>query len=128
MTNILLFEPDSAKIPHLVFVLKLAGIDCTVSRTIDEMLNWLSAANQMVARFDLVLLNTFEKSHQQALAQRQPADLSQIPVIVVKRTQNNTADFPGVKPITCSPDNLLTCLQEQLSLINHISPARENAS
>ncbi|MBN1957691.1 MAG: hypothetical protein JXQ81_07455 [Desulfuromonadales bacterium] len=127
MTNILLFEPDLGKVPNLVFVLKLAGIDCTVSRTIDEMLNWLSAASLMVTRFDLVVLNTFEEKHQKALTQRRSVYFSQLPVIAVKRAQNDFTMLRDIKPIICSPDNLLTCLKEQLALITENHSARENA-
>lgn len=127
MNNILLFEPDSRKVPHLVFVLKLARINCTVAKTVNEVINWLSAAHMMVTHFDLLLLNNFDMSYQESLNLSQSVKLSQIPVIAVKRTKNEFAEALESGVTTCSPDNLLICLQQQLVSNSHHT-TRENGS
>ena len=114
MSNVLLFESDVKRVPHLVFVLKLAGISCTVAGTVDEVINWLSAACMGVAQFDLLVLSTHELHSNESTLLRQSAHSSRVPVIVVNRSDNSYSGLLAVDSVICSPDNLLNCLKKQL--------------
>lgn len=114
MNNILLFESDSEKVPHLVFVLKLAGISCTVARSVDEVINWLSAVCMTVVHFDLLVLSTHELNSQESKILRQSAHSSGMPIIVVNRSHKHYSGILAADAVICSPDNLLNCLKRQL--------------
>jgi purine-binding chemotaxis protein CheW len=113
MAHILLYEPEHADLPHLVFLLKLAGISCTASRSADETLNWLNAERLKVVHFDLLLL-----SRMQGLEKRDEAwqalRRSGLPIVCIKRQSAETVPLPEEDIISCYPDALLDCIKTQI--------------
>lgn len=114
MNNILLFEPRQQEVPHLVFVLKLAGIECTVAVTAEEALNWVTACEAAVIKFDLILLNFLQGSGLEHMLLSELCRLAKKPVVYVDRQVGPVPDFLKDRVI-CSPDDLLSCLENQLN-------------
>ena len=122
MHDILLFETNQDKIQQLVFLLKLADIRCTVARSAEEVLNWVNACRIAVMNFDLVLLNSFGDSGLDNILLTELCKVSTVPVVCVKRQEVPPSVFQIHKVITCHPDHLLDCLQEQLSFVENQLP------
>ena len=118
MHNILLFETNQEKIQQLVFLLKLADIRCTVARTPEEVLNWVSACRMMVTSFDLVLLNSLQGSGLDNMLLTELCEVKTAPVVCVRRQDVPPSIFLIHPVVTCHPDNLLECLKEQLVTTN----------
>ncbi len=118
MHNILLFEENQEKIPHLVFLLKLADFNCTVARTAEEVINWLSADRLMVINFDLVLLNSLQGSGMDNMLLTELCDAVTVPVVCVKRPDVPPSIFLIHHVVTCHPDDLLDCVKQQLISAN----------
>ncbi len=114
MNNILLFEPRQEEVPHLVFMLKLADIECTVAKTAEEALNWISACQLSVARFDLILLNFLQGSGLENMLLSELCKLAKRPVIYVDRQTEEIPSFVK-NHVVCQPEGLLACLQEQFN-------------
>ncbi|MCF6267558.1 MAG: hypothetical protein L3J57_13570 [Desulfuromusa sp.] len=122
MHNILLFEPDQEKVPHSVFLLKLADIHCTVAKTAEEILNWVNACRMMVTHFDLILLNSLQGSGLDTILLTELCEQATVPVVCVQRQEVPPSLFLIHNVITCHPDYLLDCLQEQFnSLANQLT-------
>ena len=115
MNNILLLEPNSEKIPHLVFLLRLADISCTVARSVEEAFNWLTANRLMVTRFDLVLLNSLQGVELEKKLLDEMTSSTEIPLVYVQREGAYLPQFKTKGIVVCHPDNLLSCLQECLT-------------
>lgn len=125
MRNILVYEADQSRIPHLVFLLNLADIRCSVARSTEELLNWLSAVRLEVTRFDLLLLHSWQQDEVgRAVLKRILATVS-LPVIYVARESGISSEPHGEGVIRCTPDTLLSCLDEHLQRID--SPAMKEA-
>ncbi len=118
MKHILLLEPNRDHVPHLIFLLKLADIQCTVARCVEEAVNWLSAAKMMVAHFDLVLWNSFPGIGPEKDLLTEIADSTTIPVVYLQREGSYLPHIPSDGIIICHPDNLLSCLRECLAIEN----------
>lgn len=116
MHNILLFEADQGKVPHLIFLLKLVDIRCTVARTAEEVLNWLSADLLTMMSFDLVLLNSLQGSGFDNILLTELCKVATVPVVCVKRKEIPSSVFFKHHVVTCHPDELLDCVKEQLVL------------
>jgi DNA-binding NtrC family response regulator len=118
MHNILLFEENQEKVPHLVFLLKLADINCTVARTAEEVINWLSADRLMVINFDLVVLNSLQGSGMDNMLLTELCEVVTVPVVCVKRQDVPPSIFLIHHVVTCHPDDLLDCVKQQLLSAN----------
>ncbi len=114
MTHILMLEPNRENVPHLVFLLKLAGIRCTVARNLEEVVNWLSAHRLMVAHFDLVLLNSLSGLDPEKKLLDDITGSTTVPLVYVQRDGSYLPQISGEGIILCHPDNLLSCLRECL--------------
>ncbi len=125
MHNILLFEADQGKVPHLIFLLKLADIRCTVARTEEEVLNWLSADLLTMMSFDLVLLNSLRGSGIDNVLLTELCKVATVPVVCVKRKETPPSIFLKHHVVTCHPDDLLNCVKEQLIFVKTQLP-KEN--
>jgi len=118
MPHILLFEENQGRIPHLVFLMKLAEVDCTVARTAEELLNWLSADRLMIINFDLVLLNSLPRNGMDNLLLTELSKVATVPVICVKRLNKPLSISMVHNVVTCHPDDILDCVNQQLSLVD----------
>jgi len=125
MHNILLFEADHAKIPHLVFLLKLADIHCAVARTVEEVLNWFSADLLPMMSFDLVLLNSLEGSGFDNMLLTELCKVATVPVVCVQREEVQPSIFLIHHVVTCYPDDLLDCVKKQLVSVNNSLPEEQ---
>jgi len=126
MNHILLFEPDRERIPHLIFLLKLADIKCTVARTIEEAINWLSADRLKVIQFDLFLLSSLEGVDLDGELLVEALKSTTFPVATIQRETSSFPELLNDKVITCHPDNLLSCLKECLAADDKRSDLRES--
>ena len=114
MNNILLYEPRQEEVPHLVFMLKLADIKCTVARTAEEALNWIAACRLSVVNFDLILLNFVQGSDLENMLLSELCRLAEEPVVYVDRQTEQVPSFVK-NHVICQPDDLLECLEDQLN-------------
>lgn len=122
MHNILVFEADHEKIPHLVFLLKLADIHCTVAETAEEVLNWLSAELLTMMSFDLILLNSLEGNGLDNMLLTELCKVATVPVVCVQREEITPSIFLIHHVVTCHPDDLLDCVKKQLISVNNPLP------
>jgi len=125
MYNILLFESNQEKISHLVFLLKLADIHCTVARTAEEVLNWISACRMMVIKFDLVLISSLQGSGLENMLLTELCHSATVPIVCVERQCLPLSKFLHQHIITCHSDDLLNCLKEHLVSTNKQLPEEE---
>ena len=116
MPHLLLFEKKQERIPQLIFLLKLADIHCTVARTAEEVMNWVSACGLMLIQFDLFLLNSLEDSGLDNMLLTEICNVVTVPVVCVQREEVPPSIFSIHPVITCFPDEMLECLQHQLAL------------
>ncbi|MEA3544859.1 MAG: hypothetical protein U9R69_06515 [Thermodesulfobacteriota bacterium] len=114
MKNILLFEPDQKMVPHLIFLLKLANIQCSVARTMEETINLLSAERLNVIHFDLLLLSSLEGSEQEKKILTEQISSIAVPVVYTRRENDYLTESLSREVVSCHPDNLLHCLEECL--------------
>ncbi len=119
MHNILLFEKNQERISHLVFLLKLADIHCTVARTTEEVVNWVNACKMMVISFDLLLLSSLEGSGLDNMLLTELCKVATVPVICVQREEVPTSLFLIHHVVTCHPEDLLDCVKKQLACVNN---------
>lgn len=117
MNNILLYEPRAEEVPHLVFMLKLADIECTVAKTAEEALNWIAACRMAVISFDLILLNFLQGSGLENMLLSDLSHSTKKPVVYVDRHSVEIPEFMENHAV-CPPEDLLSCLEEQLRSAN----------
>ena len=118
MHHILVYEPDQSRVPHLVFLLNLADIHCTVARSTEELLNWLSAVHLEVTHFDLLLLHSWQRDELGQAILKRIIPSASLPVLYVTTEEISPADPALNELMTCTPDNLLSCLDDQLNRID----------
>ena len=116
MPNILLFENNQEKIRQLVFLLKLADIDCTVARTAEEVMNWVNACQMLATNFDLFLLNSLQGSGLDNMLLTELCGVVKVPIVCVQREEVPPSIFSIHPVITCRPGEMLECLKQQLAL------------
>ncbi len=116
MKRILLLEPNRDHVPHLIFLLKLVDIQCTVARSVEEAINWLSAAKMMVVHFDLVLWSSFPGLGPEMKMLERIINSSTVPVVYLQREGSYLPQIPGDGVIICNPANLLSCLRDCLAI------------
>ena len=114
MSHILLFEPNQERVPHLIFLLNLADIHCTVARTIEEAINWLSAVRLQVIHFDLFLLSSLEGVDLEKELLAETLNSTTVPVVSIQRHNLPLPEICGTEIVSCHSDNLLSCLGELL--------------
>ena len=114
MSNILLLEPNREKVPNLVFLLKLADIQCTVARSVEEALNWLSAYRLKVISFDLFLVNSLSGDELEKQLLTEASSFTTVPIVGVQRDDLSRFEYQGHEIIICQPNNLLNCLKKHL--------------
>ncbi len=114
MNHVLLFEPNQERVPYLSFLLSLAGIRCTVARTIEEALNWLSSDLLLAIHFDLFLLGSLEGVELEKKLLAEISSSITVPVVYVLREDLHLPEPLSDGIVTCHPVNLLSCLQENL--------------
>lgn len=107
--TILLYEPHSERVAHLVFLLNLADIRCTQARSIEETLNWLTAARLQIIDFDLLLIGSLAgtEAEHQFLKDLSPLER---PLVYLQATDEPVPDSLCEKTVVCRPDNMLSCL------------------
>ena len=115
MSHILLYESDSERVSQLLFLLNLADIRCTVSRTIEEAYNWLSADRQKIVRFDLFLLGSLNGDDLVKKILAQISDFTTVPIVYIKQEAKPFPDYLSHEILICHPHSLLSCLHEHLS-------------
>lgn len=118
MANILLFEKNQERIPHLVFLLKLAHLNCTVAKTVEEVLNWINASQMMVIRFDLLLLNSLEETGLNNMLLTELCNTASVPIVCVTREESSHSIFSTHRVVTCHPEELLDCVKRQLAYVH----------
>ncbi len=118
MSHILIFEPNREKVPPLVFLLKLADIQCTVARSQLEALNWLSANQLLTMNFDLFLLNSLPVNGLADELMAEAIRIATVPTVCVQRDDDTPVIMPGQTVSICHPANLLSCIRESLTVEN----------
>lgn len=113
--HILLYEPNISYHPPLAFLLSVEGISGTYARSAAEALNWLEAIKLRVVTFDLVLIGSCCGAAAEYQLVQNALEL-QLPVVLLHRDSELPVllDFHG--PIICDDDNLLSCLNDCLTL------------
>lgn len=119
MANILLFEKNQERIPHLVFLMKLAHLSCTVAKTVEEVLNWINASQMMVIRFDLLLLNSLEETGLNSMLLTELCNTVSVPIVCVMREESSLSIFSTHRVVTCHPEELLDCVERQLAQVKN---------
>jgi hypothetical protein len=112
--TILIYEPDCEQVPHLVFLLHLAGICGTHARTVEEAMNWLAAHRLQVITFDLLLICSFCRTEPEHQLLRDLPGLA-LPVVFLQRDNRPSAHLPAHTGIICHPDDLLDRLRDCLT-------------
>jgi len=92
-SQILLYEPNVGCHPKLAFLLGIEEVSGTYARSAAEALNWLEAIKLRVVSFDLVLISSWCGSPEHPIPD---------------------PFFPD--PIICNDDNLISCLNDCLTL------------
>ena len=114
MRHILLFEENPDHVSQQVFLLRLIDIQCTVARTIEEVLNWIDAYRMKVISFDLVLLNSLKESGLNNMLLTEIHKGETLPIVCVEDQESPAEFFLDHNVMTCHPDNLMNFLKEQL--------------
>jgi len=114
MNNILLFEPDNYNSPHMTLLLKVAELQCTVTESAEELINWISTNRLKDNPFDLILLNSWPELDGRNELFHDILAKSQLPVIFVSREKQAFPQPPRHVSI-CMPENLLSCINAHLS-------------
>jgi|GEM_PF-1929455 len=116
MSNILLFEPRKDQVRRLIFLLRLAGHECTVAYTTDEAVNWLRSDKYLLARFDLLLLGSVAERAVLILLLDEIRRQRSIPVVCLQRKSD---EQPGELPAGiswCQPEDLISTLNDCLAV------------
>lgn len=124
MYNVLLFEEDRAKVPSLVFLLKLAEINCTVAQTSDELLNWINVEQLMGPQFDLLLLTSLQGNARDNKLLTKLCEFNTGPIICVQSPDVSPSIFLIHSVVTCHPDDILDCIKELITSSNDQSQWR----
>jgi hypothetical protein len=112
--SILIYEPHCDKVPHLVFLLRLADISCTHARTAVETIDWLAAHRLKVITFDLLLISSFTQTKPEQHLLMALSGLP-LPVVFLQRENTPLVDLLDQNGIICHPDDLLSCLNDCLA-------------
>ncbi len=114
--QILLYEPNIRYHPPLAFLLSVDDIAGTYARSAAEALNWLEAIKLQVVSFDLVLISSWLGTAAECQLVENALEL-QLPVVFLQRDSNQPmVELPGHDPMLCDDDNLLSCLNDCLTL------------
>jgi CheY-like chemotaxis protein len=114
MSTILLYEPQKDQIRRLIFLLRLAGHECTVAHTADETVNWLRADKFLETRFDLLLLGSDPEPSILDLLLAEVQEPGGMPVVCLYR---HAGEQPPTLPdgiVGCRPEDLISTLDECL--------------
>ncbi len=117
--TILLYEPHNERVAHLVFLLNLADIRCTQARSVEETLNWLTAARLQIVSFDLMMIGSLVETD----AERQLLETlssSERPLVYLQAGDEPVPPAIREKAMVCRSDDLLHCLTACLE--HHTSP------
>ena len=91
--SILIYEPHSERMPHLVFLLQLAQFSATHARTAAEAINWLTAYRLQVISFDLVLISSACTTPDELQLAQELPQLS-LPVVFLQRDEGPLMNPP----------------------------------
>ncbi len=111
MKKILYFNPDQNRRSEVRFLADLANINCVMSRTLEELLNWLRSAPLLDFEFDFILLGSLS-----GIEAGSPVylELLKLPQLRIMLTADHISEIPlGLKErvIQWQPDGLLSCLE-----------------
>ncbi|MBD1401467.1 hypothetical protein [Pelovirga terrestris] len=112
---ILLYEPNIGYHSQLAFLLSVEDISGTYARSSDEALNWLEAIKLGVVSFDLVLIGSWCGTAAEYQLVQNALEL-QLPVVFLRRGTESSPQLAIQNPIVCDDDNLLSCLNDCLTL------------
>lgn len=115
-SQILLYEPNVGCHPKLAFLLGIEEVSGTYARSAAEALNWLEAIKLRVVSFDLVLISSWCGSPDEYELVQGALEL-QLPVVFLQRDPEHPIPDPFFPdPIICNDDNLISCLNDCLTL------------
>ncbi|MCD6580564.1 MAG: hypothetical protein J7K90_02080 [Desulfuromusa sp.] len=106
----------------MIFLLNLADIHCTIAKTIEEAINWLSADRLQVIHFDLFLMSSLEGVDLEKELLAEISNSITVPVVSIQRENQPLPEVCGTEIISCHSDNLLSCLGEHLMPDNRKLP------
>ena len=116
MKDILLFEPNHERARQLIFLLHMAEIRCTLAKSPDETLNYISAQRLKIINFDLLLLGTSKGLKQDSELYAEVAGMSTVPVVSVSCDSDDcVCKSWAASVVSCTPENMLECVKQQLN-------------
>ena len=114
MSNILIYEPHKEQVRRLIFLLRLAGHDCTVAYTADEAVNWLRADKFLETGFDLLLLGADPEQAILDLLSEEAQGRREIPLVCLRRYESKHGEVLPTGITYCQPENLISTLSDFL--------------
>ncbi len=114
MKRILLFAPKDSYSQHITLLLRVANFDCISSKSIDEVLNWLSTDHLKEAHFNLLLLNSWPNLENRTSLFHELVSHLEIPVIYMLRTGAFKPSRADYNISVCHPEKMLKCINTHL--------------
>jgi len=117
MKDILLYEPNHERARHLIFLLKMAEIRCTLARSLDETLNYISAQRLKIIDFDLLLLGSSTCLVSESLLNAEIVTMNTVPVVcIVSDNDDCTRKSCPSNVVVCKAEDMLECVKHQLDV------------
>ncbi len=116
MKDILIFEPNNERARRLIFLLRLAGVNCTLARSIEETINCLSALHLNVISFDMLLLGSTDGMTLNDQLYLEVSKLTTIPIVFAPADGVVLSDPVPDTVVICEPDGFLSCIKQLLNI------------
>lgn len=114
MSNILILEPQKDQVRRLIFLLRLAGHECTVAYTIEEAVNWLRAEQFLDTKIELLLLGSHPERSALNLLLKELQNRQKVPVVCLRRNMNDQPEDGHEGIAYCQPEELISTLSDCL--------------
>ncbi len=117
MKDILLFESDNGRARHLIFLLKMAEISCTLAKSLDETLNYISAQRLKIIDFDLLLLGSSTCLVSESPLYAEVVAMNTVPVVCIASDNDDcTRKSCPSNVVVCKAEDMLDCVKHQLDV------------